>query len=81
MLSKYIEMHYQEISSIGCNVLEFFFELLYTDYLSGLHKKFQESSRYKTHEKYKICIFLYNLFLSLFEDIYVHIHEGKPLKI
>ena len=54
-------MHQEKIPSIGYNVLELFCVLLYTDYVSDLHKKFQVVSKYDRSTEYEIWIFCYDL--------------------
>ena len=44
--------------------------LLYTDYLSGLYKKFKVVSTYDTDVAYQAWSFCRNLFLSYAENIY-----------
>ena len=52
--SKYIEMHQQEIPSIGRKVLELFRVFLYTDYFIDRRKKFQVTFAYDGKVKYQI---------------------------
>ena len=51
---KYAKIHYHEIPSIGLNLLEFFCVLLYTEFLSDLHKKFQIASLQDRNVEYQI---------------------------
>ena len=77
--SRYFKMHQQEILSIGRNVLEYFWVLLYTDYLSYLHKKFHVASiyDYTTHADYQILSFCRDLSLSYADNR----HTDQVLKM
>ena len=52
--SKCNKMHYEDIPLMHRNVLEFFYVPLYTEFLSGLYKKFQVASAYDTNIEYQI---------------------------
>ena len=47
-------MRQQGISTIGGNILEFFWKLLYTDALSYLHTMFQVAFAHDMHVEYEI---------------------------
>ena len=46
MQFKYTKIHEQEIPSIVCNILEFFYVPIYIVFQFDLHEKFQAASTY-----------------------------------
>ena len=81
VLSKYAKIQLQEILFKSLNALEFFCMPRYTEFLSNLYEKFQETSVYDTNVEYQNWCFCCYLFLSYADDTHTYIYTEQTLKM
>ena len=76
----FIAVQIHEILSVDLAALKLFSVPLYSEFLSDLHKKFQEASTYNINLECQIWRFFCNLCLSYAYNRYTYKHANQKLK-